>query len=157
VEAADDRAVSLVGVAQRERAMGAAVLEPAQLVAEPLHEDRARRDCRAEPIPVLGDVMRKTEKRPHAREPRLLVSEPRGIDQGVRPIGERARCRDLWLHRSASVRQHNFEGYQQPARERQVVLAGVYRTSESSFPRAGFRALLAVLLKERERIPDRRG
>src|SRR3954466_13352968 len=80
--------------------MGAAVLEPAQFVAEPLHEHRARRNCRAEPIPVLGDVMRKTEKRPDAREPRLLVSDPRRIDQGVGPTGERARCRDLWLHRS---------------------------------------------------------
>jgi hypothetical protein len=38
-----------------------------------------------------------------------------------------------------------------------VVLADVCRTSESSFPRADLRALLAVLLKERERIPDRRG
>src|SRR3954468_6615495 len=101
MKAADDRAVSLGGVSQRERAMRAAVLEPAQLALEPLHEDRTRRDCRAEPIAVLGDAMRKTEKRPDAREPRLLVSEPRRIDQGVGPIGERARCRDLWLHRSA--------------------------------------------------------
>src|SRR5205823_9635630 len=81
--------------------MGAAVLEPAQLLAEALHKDRARRDRRAKPIAVLGDVMRKTEKCPDAREPRLLVSEPRGIDQCIGPIGEWGRCRDLWLHRSA--------------------------------------------------------
>src|SRR5947209_9493311 len=101
MEAADDRPVSLLGVAQRERAMRAAVLEAAQLVAEPLHKDRARRDRSAEPISVLRDVMRKTEKYPDPREPRLLVAEPRGIDQCVGPIGERGRCRDLRLHRSA--------------------------------------------------------
>nr|WP_296342244.1 hypothetical protein [Reyranella sp.] len=42
MEATDDRAISLVGVAQRKRAMSADILESTQLLAEALHEDRAR-------------------------------------------------------------------------------------------------------------------
>ena len=87
MEAADDGPVALVLGPQRIEAMGADILEALQLGAEPLHEDRSRRQRGAEPIAVLLDIVREAEERPGETEAALLVRERKRVDQGARPVG----------------------------------------------------------------------
>ena len=67
--------------------MGADILEALQLGSEPLDEDRARRQRRAEPVAVLREIRGEAEECPGIGKAALLVSECQRIGQGSRPVG----------------------------------------------------------------------
>src|SRR5262252_1282697 len=74
------RTVAALADAHRVAAVRAYILEAAQLGAESLHEDRARRERGREPVAVVGEVDGEAEERPDAGQAVLFMLEGIGID-----------------------------------------------------------------------------
>ena len=86
MKAAEDRSIAFVRVAQRKRAMRAAVLKTAQYAAKALHKNRAGGQTGSKPVAVFGDIAGVAEKCPDPGELRLLTTERRLVDERVGPI-----------------------------------------------------------------------
>lgn len=71
----DQRPIALIGIAQGMEAVGAKILEAAQFVAEALPEDRARCEGSAELVPVVGDIVEQSQKRPGPRQGSLFATK----------------------------------------------------------------------------------
>ena len=89
---ADNGTIAPVFCSKRMEAVRTAIVEGAQVLAEPLHENQTRPNGSAYPVAVAGNFMGQPEEGPDPREHRLLAFEHPRVSKSVRPIGFQHCC-----------------------------------------------------------------